>query len=201
MDCSSASAYTRLTLNWSGAPSAPATATSFSVSSSVQGLKSTAPMRTARPSCALAIFSPCHFSSGGSPSQPSAQSPSRPAPAYRPRRTQRLAGSRRLGRGGGTAGSDSEMAGLEDCGWPDMTDGIVASAHQRGRRGGGDKATNRKRHPLLQPETRKPGVSACSLPAGLSGSVTKASWSAWVRIGKLAVSGCGEGKGLPSRWG
>ena len=38
---------------------------------------------------------------------------------------------------------------------------------------------------------RKPGVSACGRPAGLSGSVTKASWSARVRIGKLAVSGCG----------
>ena len=36
------------------------------------------------------------------------------------------------------------------------------------------------------------------LPAGLSGSVTKASWSAWIRIGKLAVPGCGEGNRLPS---
>ena len=47
-------------------------------------------------------------------------------------------------------------------------------------------------------DTRKPGVKALGLPAGLSGSVTKASWSAWVRIGKLVVSGCGEGKRLPS---
>ena len=57
------------------------------------------------------------------------------------------------------------------------------------------KARQRHRGSL---DTRKPGVKALGLPAGLSGSVTKASWSAWVRIGKLVVSGCGEGKRLPS---
>ena len=80
MDCSSASAYTRLTLNWSGAPSAPATATSFSVSSSVQGLKSTLPMRTGRPSCSLAIFSPWVRSSQGRASHASAAASVAPAP-------------------------------------------------------------------------------------------------------------------------
>ena len=58
----------------------------------------------------------------------------------------------------------------------------------------------RQRH-RGSPDTRKPGVKALGLPAGLSGSVTKASWSAWVRIGKLVVSGCGEGKRLPSMGG
>ena len=60
------------------------------------------------------------------------------------------------------------------------------------------KARQRHRRSL---DTRKPGVKALGLPAGLSGSVTKASWSAWVRIGKLVVSGCGEGKRLPSMGG
>ena len=86
---------------------------------------------------------------------------------------------------------------------------MAAEQATRGRRGRPPPTASvvplrgkaRQRH-RGSPDTRKPGVKALGLPAGLSGSVTKASWSAWVRIGKLVVSGCGEGKRLPSigRW-
>jgi hypothetical protein len=70
----------------SALPSAVATARSDRVSSIVQGLKSTAPNVTVRPSFSLAIFWTWCLSSGGTASQPSTHRVSTPATAHAARR-------------------------------------------------------------------------------------------------------------------
>src|SRR6185312_3064516 len=73
------------------APSAVATARLVNVSSSVQGLKSTAPIVTLRPNCSLAIFCPSLLRTGGTASQPINQSANTPMTTQAARRVHLLA--------------------------------------------------------------------------------------------------------------
>ncbi len=82
-DCSSASTYTRPMVSCAGPsmPLAPATAMSRNVSSSDQGLKSSEPTVTVRPSCSLARRSSGPLTSAGTESHDRAHTPSSAASA------------------------------------------------------------------------------------------------------------------------
>ena len=87
-DWSSASAYRRRTSSCGGAPAwADAMRRSSMVSSRLQGLKSTLPTVTVRPSFSLAIFCSWLLAIGGTASQSTSHSTSSDAKATIPRRT------------------------------------------------------------------------------------------------------------------
>jgi hypothetical protein len=145
-DCSSPSTNTRRTVSSGGAPGAPSMPRSLSVSASDQGRKSTAPMCTGRPSSALAAFSPCHFSSGGTASQASTHSASRLARAMpRRRRQRRWPGGRASGWGAWGGVSARGVADRsENGGEPDITGRIFGDTRLR-------PATTRQPPATVQP--------------------------------------------------
>ena len=117
-DCSSASTYTRPMVSCAGpsVPLAPATAMSRSVSSSDQGLKSSDPTVTVRPSCSLARRSSGPLTRAGTESHDRAHTPSSAASARVAGLNQRLCRRRvswgwpsRARRGAGMAGQNKKV--------------------------------------------------------------------------------------------